>query len=92
MMKTSSKMTLVLGLIASMAMASAAFADAGGGNPSDGTDNGNGNGGVNNGKDKGDGTPAAPEPGIWLMAAAGVALGGGYIVWRRKQLKSSPAA
>ncbi len=85
-MKTHSRTGLVLGLIVGMALASAAFADAGGGNNTDGTDNGKGNGGVNNGN--GNNTPAAPEPGIWLMAASGLALGGGYLLWRRKQLKS----
>ena len=82
-MKTCSKTALVLGMIASMALASAAFADAGGGNPTDGTDNGKGNGGVNNGNG---GVPAASEPGILILAVAGVALGGGYIVWRRLHL------
>jgi len=84
-MKASSKMGLVLGMVVAMSMASAAFADAGGGNDSHGSDNGNGNGGVNNGGGNG-GTPAAPEPGIILMATAGIALGGGYLLWRRNRV------
>ncbi len=85
-MKTSSKLVIAMGLC--MALAASAFADAGGGNPTDGSDNGKGNGGVNNGKDKGGGAPAAPEPTVVLMVVAGLVLGGGYIVWRRKQLAS----
>ncbi|MEI8243992.1 MAG: hypothetical protein WCI17_12040 [bacterium] len=78
-----------------LALAGTAFADAGGGNPSDGTDNGIGNGGVNNGGGNNNGnngggngnnTPAAPEPGQLLMAATGVMLVGGYIVWRRNRV------
>lgn len=33
--------------------------------------------------------PAAPEPGLLLMAVLGLALGGGYILWRRRQLNNS---
>ena len=35
--------------------------------------------------------PAAPEPGLLLMVACGLALGGGYLVWRNKQSKSKSA-
>ena len=35
--------------------------------------------------------PAAPEPNLLLMAASGVLLVGGYIVWRRKQAKHASA-
>jgi len=83
-MKNSKKLGLVL-LLVGMAMASTAFADAGGGNDSKGSDNGKGNGGQNNGNGNGDGAPAAPEPGIALMVTAGVMLGGGYLVLRRRQ-------
>ena len=92
-MKTSSRTILVLGLIAGIAMANMTFADAGGGNGSSGSDNGKGNGGHNNGGGNGGGNvPAAPEPGLMLMAASGIALGGGYIVWRRKQTKHTSAS
>ena len=39
----------------------------------------------------GGGVPSAPEPGLMLMAVSGLVLGGGYIVWRRMQLKSKSA-
>ncbi len=77
-MKASSRTTLVLGLIVGLALAGSALA---------GTDNGNGNGGHNNGKGGGGSPPAAPEPGVWVLATAGIALGGGYILWRRRQPK-----
>ena len=73
---------LVLGLVLGLALAGTAFA---------GTDNGNGNGGNNNGNGNGKGgtPPAAPEPGLLLMVASGLALGGGYLVWRSKQKHAS---
>jgi hypothetical protein len=94
LVKTGSKTVLMLGLLVGMALAGTAFADAGGGNLTDGTDNGIGNGGVNNGGGNGGGNngggnntpPAAPEPGQMLMAAAGVMLVGGYILWRRNRV------
>ena len=78
MMKSSSRTTLMLGIVIGMALAGTAFAQ---------------NGGVGNGNDKHHGgtPPAAPEPGLLLMAASGIALGGGYIMWRRKQTKHTPA-
>ena len=79
-MKTRSKVTLALVMVIGLAMAGAAVAQNGG----VGNDNGNGN-------DK-HRPPAAPEPGLLLMAASGVALGGGYIVWRYKLLKNKSAA
>jgi hypothetical protein len=30
--------------------------------------------------------PPTPEPGLLLMAISGLALGGGYVLWRRRQL------
>ena len=35
--------------------------------------------------------PAAPEPSLLLMATVGLALGGCYIMWRRKQAQQTPA-
>ena len=32
-------------------------------------------------------TPAAPEPEILVMVASGLALGGGYVLWRRRSRK-----
>ena len=37
----------------------------------------------------GGGTPAAPEPGLMLMAVLGLVLGGGYIAWRRRRMCKS---
>ena len=82
MMKSSSRTALMLGIVIGMALASTAFAQNGG------VGNGNGNG---NGKHGGGTPPAAPEPGLLLMAVSGVALCGGYIVWRRKQSKQTSA-
>ena len=78
-MKTNT--TLAVGLIIGLTLAGTALA---------GSDNGNGNGGNNNGKGNGGSPPAAPEPGLLLMVASGLALGGGYLLWRSKQ-KNAPA-
>ena len=77
--KTSSTTVLALGCVIVMALTGAATA---------GSDNAND---INaQKKGKGGGVPAAPEPGLLLMAASGVALGGGYIFWRRRQSKNTP--
>ena len=83
-MKATSRTTQILGLMIGLTLAGAAFAYADG---NGGVGNGNGNG-----NDKHGNPPAAPEPGIFLMVTAGIALGGGYILWRRRNLKINPAA
>ena len=80
-MKSNSSTIITLGLLIVLSFAGAALAQNGG--------VGNGNG---NGNDKHGGSPpAAPEPGLLFMAASGLALGGGYIAWRRKLSKEKIA-
>ncbi len=75
--------TAGLVLLLSLTLTSTAMADAGG-TPHEGSQ-GIGNVGQSD-------VPAAPEPGILIMAASGLALGGGYIGWRRYKSSSKKNA